>query len=157
MTMSCENCVNRREFLIRAAGTTGAAALLAACGDGALSSPISVRVPTDSIPSGSKKLVITVGDFSGLATVNRLVQVSTFVTAKRTGTDTFQAFSMACTHEGCLIGIVNNGQSFLCPCHSSRFANDGSVINGPTTGGSIGPLQKLSSTYDPATDQLTIG
>ena len=155
--MSCENCVNRREFLIRAAGTTGAAALLAACGDGVISNPNVTRVPTDSIPTPNNKLVITVASFSGLATVNRLVQVSTFITAKRTGTDTFQAFSMACTHEGCLIDIVNNGQSFQCPCHFSRFAGDGSVINGPNTGGSIGPLQKLPATYDPATDKLSIG
>ena len=67
------------------------------------------------------------------------------------------AFSMACTHEGNLIDIVNNGQSFQCPCHFSRFAGDGSVINGPNTGGSIGPLQKLPATYDPATDKLSIG
>ena len=96
--------------------------------------------------------------FPGLATVGRLVQVGSFQAAKRTGTSpaTFDAFSMACTHAGCITDIVN-AKEFDCPCHGSRFDVNGAVINGPFTGESIGPLQKLATSYDPATDQLTIG
>src|SRR5262245_39394776 len=155
--MPCEHCLNRRQFLTRTAGGAAIAAALVACGDGALSSPNSVRVPIDSIPSGNNKLVVTVGDFPELAIVGKLAKVGTFVAAGRTGADTFDALSMACTHEGCLIDIVNAGQSFECPCHSSRFTNTGAVINGPSTGGSISPLRQLPTSYDPATDALTIG
>ena len=156
--MPCENCINRRKFIARAAevaGAAGAAALLVACGDGQLAGPPSIeRVPPGG---GTKKLVVTVADFPGLATVNQLVRITnSFIAAKRTGTDTFDAFSMACTHAGCLVDIVS-GQTFHCPCHDSRFANDGSVINGPNTGERINPLQKLPTSYDPATDELTIG
>jgi Rieske Fe-S protein len=154
MSIACEHCINRRKFLARAAEAAGAAALLAACGDGQLAGPPSVpRVPPDA---GSTKLVITVADYPGLATLNELVAIPDFKAAKRTGPDTFDAFSMACTHAGCLIDIVN-GQTFHCPCHDSRFANDGSVINGPNTGERINPLQKFPTSYDPATDKLTIG
>ncbi|HEU4996468.1 MAG TPA: Rieske 2Fe-2S domain-containing protein [Gemmatimonadaceae bacterium] len=155
--MPCEHCLNRRQFLARTAGGAAVAAAIVACGDGALSNPNIVRVPVDSIPTGNNKLVITVADFPDLAVVGKLAKVSTFVAARRTGADTFEALSMACTHEGCLIDIVNAGQSFECPCHSSRFTNTGAVINGPNTGGAIGPLQKLPTSYDTATDALTIG
>ena len=70
---------------------------------------------------------------------------------KRTGVDTFDAFSMACTHEGCLVDITN-GQQFDCPCHGSRFDSDGLVLRDPATR----PLQKLATSYIQATDTLTI-
>jgi Rieske Fe-S protein len=157
MTMpfhSCHSCLNRREFLLRAAGTTGAAALLAACGDGVLSNPTVVRVSAGggNTPGGTQ-VIVTVGSIPQLATVGVLVQVpGAFIAAKRTGTGTFDAFSMACTHEGFLVNITN-GQRFDCPAHGSRFANDGSVLLGPATRA----LQKLPTSYDSATDKLTIG
>jgi len=154
MSMPCEHCINRRKFIARAAEAAGAVAILAACGDGQLAGPPSIpRVPPGG---GTSKLTITVADFPGLATTNQLVMVGQFQAAKRTGADTFDAFSMACPHAGCLIDIVN-GATFHCPCHNSRFANDGSVINGPDTGEHINSLQKLPTSYDPATDKLTIG
>jgi len=154
--MPCENCLNRREFLARSA--TGAAIVaIVACGDGQLSGPNSIqRVPPGGGNSGP--FTIKVADFPGLATVGRLVQVGGFQAAKRTAASpaTFVAFSMACTHAGCLVDIVNANE-FDCPCHGSRFDVNGAVINGPFTGESIGPLQKLATSYDPATDKLTIG
>ena len=149
IAMSCEFCVNRREFLVRAATTTGVAALLAACGDGVISNPLVRKVGG----IGSTKIAFTVASVPELANIDVLVQVpSAFIAAKRTGLDTFDAFSMACTHEGFLIEITN-GQRFDCPAHGSRFANDGSVVLGPATR----PLQKLPTSYDEATDTLTIG
>lgn len=42
-----------------------------------------------------------------------------------------RGFSAVCTHQGCLVGSVHNGQ-IICPCHGSRFdAQTGAVINGP--------------------------
>jgi Rieske Fe-S protein len=43
----------------------------------------------------------------------------------------YKAFSAVCTHQGCLVGSVTNGQ-IVCPCHNSGFsAADGSVLFGP--------------------------
>lgn len=41
------------------------------------------------------------------------------------------AFSPLCTHLGCAYHWDRDSAQFLCPCHGSRFANDGRVIDGP--------------------------
>ena len=44
---------------------------------------------------------------------------------------TFKAFSSVCTHEGCPVSKVADGQ-IICTCHNSHFSvSDGSVISGP--------------------------
>jgi len=39
------------------------------------------------------------------------------------------AISTTCTHLGCFVGIAETG--FACPCHGSRFDQDGNVTGGP--------------------------
>ena len=41
----------------------------------------------------------------------------------------FTAFSLKCTHLGCTVKA--DGQGFACPCHRSRFGQDGEVVHGP--------------------------
>ena len=41
----------------------------------------------------------------------------------------FTAFSLKCTHLGCTVKA--DGQGFACPCHGSRFGQDGDVVHGP--------------------------
>lgn len=134
--MPCRECVNRREFLAIAGGSAALAAL-GGCGDG-----ITIPVPS--------RLAIVVGDFPGLANIGQLVKVGDAHAVKRTDTTTFQAFSMFCTHEGCLTGL-SSGQ-FNCPCHGSQFNGDGTVKQGPASKS----LQQLPTSYNPATDTLTI-
>jgi len=49
----------------------------------------------------------------------------------------FEAISLVCTHLGCVVNSVETG--YACPCHGSRFDQDGNVLNGPAKQ----PLQKL--------------
>jgi cytochrome b6-f complex iron-sulfur subunit len=41
----------------------------------------------------------------------------------------FAAISTTCTHLGCIVGLADTG--FACPCHGSRFDQDGNVTGGP--------------------------
>ena len=49
----------------------------------------------------------------------------------RTNEQTAIAFSPACTHLGCAYHWEDEAQNFLCPCHTSVFGADGSVLRGP--------------------------
>jgi len=41
------------------------------------------------------------------------------------------AVSRRCTHLGCLLNYHEVENLLECPCHQSRFANDGQVLRGP--------------------------
>jgi glycine/D-amino acid oxidase-like deaminating enzyme/nitrite reductase/ring-hydroxylating ferredoxin subunit len=41
------------------------------------------------------------------------------------------AVSARCSHLGCIVAFNDAEQSWDCPCHASRFALDGSVLQGP--------------------------
>jgi cytochrome b6-f complex iron-sulfur subunit len=43
--------------------------------------------------------------------------------------DKLAAISTTCTHLGCIVGLSETG--FACPCHGSRFDQDGNVTGGP--------------------------
>ena len=51
-----------------------------------------------------------------------------------TGTG-YLALSAQCTHEGCDVAWVAEDQEAECPCHGSRFAGDGTVLNPPALAG----------------------
>jgi Rieske Fe-S protein len=138
ISRGCEACVSRRTFLAESAALAAVAAFFAACS------------PADLVgPSGS--VDVKVSDFPGLATMNQLVLIDGSRAAKRTGASTFAAWSRACTHEGTRVNL--SGTGFLCPNHGARFDNNGNVTLGPANR----PLVSLATSYDAATDTLTIG
>jgi len=49
----------------------------------------------------------------------------------RDDTGALHAVSARCTHLGCLVHFNDSERAWECPCHGSRFAVDGSVIQGP--------------------------
>jgi glycine/D-amino acid oxidase-like deaminating enzyme/nitrite reductase/ring-hydroxylating ferredoxin subunit len=53
------------------------------------------------------------------------------VAAARDSEGELHAVSPKCTHMGCLVNWNNGEESWDCPCHGSRFDNDGGVIHGP--------------------------
>lgn len=62
----------------------------------------------------------------------------------------FKAFTSVCTHQGCQVGKVEEGQ-IICGCHGSEFsAEDGSVTKGPATA----PLEEVPITV--AGDQISL-
>ena len=151
--MSCEDCLSRREFLARSSlAVAGAAsvAALAACGDGQFG-------PT-AIVSTAKSVSLKVGSIPALATTGQLARIpqdGVYIDVKRTGPSTFLAFSTICTHEQCDTNI--NGNTIICPCHDTQYDSDGHVTKQPTGGGSATSLPVYATSYDPASDTLTIG
>jgi glycine/D-amino acid oxidase-like deaminating enzyme/nitrite reductase/ring-hydroxylating ferredoxin subunit len=53
------------------------------------------------------------------------------VAAFRDDDGTVRAVSAVCTHLGCLVAFNPAERTWDCPCHGSRFATDGAVIEGP--------------------------
>ena len=47
------------------------------------------------------------------------------------------AYSLTCTHLGCTVEV--DGETFACPCHGSRYDQDGKVMKGPAQK----PLRRL--------------
>jgi cytochrome b6-f complex iron-sulfur subunit len=139
----CVSCISRRDFVAKAAALAAVTAFLQACGDGG-----GISDPTGTV-------TIKTTDFPGLATVNELVAVGGNRAVKRTGSVSFAAYSMRCTHESFQVDITASsaGNSFVCPAHGSRFDNNGNVTLGPASRN----LTVLATSYDATTDTLTIG
>ncbi len=53
------------------------------------------------------------------------------VAAYRDDRGAVTAVSPTCTHLGCQVGFNTAERSWDCPCHGSRFASDGTVLQGP--------------------------
>jgi cytochrome b6-f complex iron-sulfur subunit len=146
--MGCEDCLSRRQFLAKSAVAAAAAALVVGCGNGQIG-PTAYQPPSSG--SSSNGNTIKVSDFPSLANVGTLVQIDSYQAVKRTGAATFAAYSMVCTHQGCLTQLSSN--MFFCPCHGAEFDSSGQVIRGPASR----PLGQYTTSYDATTDTLTIG
>ena len=93
--------------------------------------PRHVTVPLADVPRGG---VLVLPD-QGLA-----------VTRLRDGQ--VRALDLTCTHLGCRVTATESG--FTCPCHGSRFNEQGEVLTGPAAR----PLRTLACHED--TDTVTV-
>ncbi|MGE5101412.1 MAG: ubiquinol-cytochrome c reductase iron-sulfur subunit [Deltaproteobacteria bacterium] len=153
--MSCEHCLNRRDFFAKSA--LAAAALLAAqaCGDGQIGPPAPQSVAGDPLLPLGGPVTIKLSDYPALANTGVIVEIPKERTVMRTGPSTFLALSRLCSHQQCDIDI--KGDHFECPCHGSQFTATGQVIRGPNIASPpIGPLRSLNVTVDQAGGTLTI-
>lgn len=64
----------------------------------------------------------------------------------------FRAFAITCPHLGCSYAFDDGKKHFVCPCHGSEFALDGSVLHGPATS----PLSHLTWRPTPAGDEIDV-
>jgi len=133
----------RRQFCeaCTAAGVAalgGALATLSGCGGGG--GPTSANgISAPALPriSGSvagSAVQVTIDAASPLASAGSAALVTSGLgnlLVARTGADTFVALTAMCTHMACT--ITGFDQSYVCPCHGSRFDTSGRVLNGPAT------------------------
>ena len=79
------------------------------------------------------QLVLRLSDNPELGKVGgwKLVQVGTEQVIVANTDKGIVALSAACPHRGCPVGYNAEAKQFVCPCHNSRFDEDGKVVRGP--------------------------
>lgn len=108
----------------------GAAALgvVAACSSGGSASGGSAGGQSSDLPEGAPGTVL--GPVSDVPVGGGVVFADQQVVVTQPDPGRFQGLSTVCPHQGCSVNAVRDGQ-VICPCHGSRFALDGAVLQGP--------------------------
>ncbi len=115
-------CLDRRSVL-RSAALAGGAVTLAACGG---SSNGSSNGSESSGPT-------TLGPVGEVPVGGGAVFPDANVVVAQPSDGSYVAYSATCTHQGCQVGEVVDGE-IVCPCHGSHFATeDGAAVTGPAT------------------------
>jgi nitrite reductase/ring-hydroxylating ferredoxin subunit len=110
---------SRREFFVAGCAAIGAATA------GFAVSTFRYLVPTVLYEPPARFTVGRPGEFPpGSATFLEDRRLFVF-----NGADGFFAISSVCTHLGC--NVKRGGPGFECPCHGSRFDENGRVVQGP--------------------------
>lgn len=129
---------SRRAWLA-GVGAVGASAVLAACGPDDAGGPGTSGPPAgngndpvtgngNNPPEGPSDTVVATTD--EIEVGGGVVNGANRVVVTQPAAGEFRGFSAVCTHQGCIVATVSNGEIF-CACHGSRFsAADGSVLVG---------------------------
>ena len=137
--------MNRRRALTGVAAAGIGAPLLAACGGDDSGGSSTATEPEESAETdsgdggdgggsgGSGSSAGSLGPTSDVPVGGGRVFADEEVVVTQPSKGDFKAFSAICTHQGCVVGKVEDN-SILCPCHGSAFSGeDGSVTTGPAT------------------------
>jgi Rieske Fe-S protein len=71
------------------------------------------------------------------------------VAVYRDAAGVLSAISSVCPHRGCDVAWNGHDKQWVCPCHGSRFAPDGSVVRGPA----VSPLSAVPLPADPVRER----
>lgn len=149
--LGCAGC-SRRAVLRGLAAA--AATVLAGCPDGSISGDAG---PDPSTTMCGDDLCLDLDDPRNAALTS--VDGSLIVTAPRdrilvvrTSPTAALAVSDICTHASCGVRYDRVNRVFICPCHGSKYALSGAVLQGPA----IRPLAKYQSQLDLGAHRLTI-
>ena len=135
-----------RRTVLQASGLIAVGGLVAACSGGSDAAATSSAPGSSAAATGAASPTAAASSAAASsAAAGALAQVSDIpvgsgliiadpaVVITHPEDGTIKAFSAICTHQGCLVGSVEDNE-IICPCHNSRFsATDGSVIQGPAT------------------------
>lgn len=81
-------------------------------------------VPDDGVP----RQFPVIKDRKDAWTYSPNERVGAVFLIRQPGSETVEAFNVVCPHAGCFIGFDDQNNLFQCPCHTSAFALDGSII-----------------------------
>jgi Rieske Fe-S protein len=119
-----------RRMMLRGATVGGVALpLLAACGGGDSNAKSGDSSSSEgSGGSGSAGVTVPASD---VPVGGGMVVAKDKVVVCQPSKGDFKAYTAVCTHQGCTVGKVEDGQ-IVCPCHGSHFSiEDGSPVSGP--------------------------
>lgn len=123
--------LNRR-VVLSAAGLTGVALVVSACGSGGSSAK--APSPTTS-PSATAKAPTVLGNTMAIPVGGGVIYPDQAVVVTQPKAGVYKGFSAICPHQGCTVGQIAQGL-IICPCHLSTFSiTDGSVQQGPAQSG----------------------
>ncbi|HBW57778.1 MAG TPA: cytochrome B6 [Oscillatoriales bacterium UBA8482] len=120
--------MKRREFV----GLVGVGSMMplaiAACSSGTKENPTVTSPRSDGF--------VAVGTVSDLTAKGQLLAEKTplgkvLVIQDPTNTNQVKAVNPICSHAGCAVTWEKDQNVFVCPCHDSKFAGDGKVLQGP--------------------------
>ena len=135
--------MDRRTFLGWVGVGTLASSLpmiLAACTSKEEESPVISETPNKDSPVAIDTSVREDG-FQALGTVKQLDQegkildktnaAQAVLIFRNPEDNNLSALNPKCPHQSCTVDIKSEDKLLACPCHGSKFAFDGTVINGP--------------------------
>lgn len=143
----CTGC-SRRQFVSGSLLMAIGAVLTDACGDGQIGA-------SNTAILGSVDFIITLSQYPALANVGGIVRIngtSSPVAVARVATDTYQAYSMRCPHQGTTVNIRNG--AFLCPNHGAAFDVNGNWVSSKQRTSS---LTRVPVLYDATAGTLKLG
>lgn len=109
---------------------TGIAAIgaVAACGGGTTTDDGGGQQEAGDAPQGAPGT--TLGPASEVPVGGGKIYSEEQIVVTQPAAGQFTGLSVTCTHQGCAVSSITDGQ-IVCPCHGSRFALDGAVVQGP--------------------------
>lgn len=124
------NIFNRRSFMTK----SGTLILAAALGD-LVFSCASKKNPLSPETHQTIILDLSKPEYGALNTVGEAIKVARAggekpVIVRRDSTTQVSAFSSQCTHMGCEVPLPS-GNVITCPCHGSKYDQNGNLISGP--------------------------
>jgi Rieske Fe-S protein len=131
--------VSRRRFCAGACQVASGATLatfFTACGGGSPTSPggggnvASLGVVSGRFSSGRVDVTIAGTALASDGGAVLVDSVAGVFLLSRTGANAFTAIEGICTHEGCRVTDAD-GDTYVCPCHGSRYTRTGQVVRGP--------------------------
>ena len=134
--------IHRRTILAGSLAATSTIALAACAADAPVAETSPPSASVDQAPSEvSGEIFLASIDEIPVGTGKKImVDESLTILVTHPKQDQFRAFSATCTHSGCIVSGVQDGQ-IACGCHGARFNTDSGE---PEQGPARSPLGKIS-------------
>ena len=142
-------CITRRGFCVAACQVSSGvtlATLFSGCGGGSPTSPgggapSPLGVLQGQFANGRVQVPVS-GSLSQDGGAVLVDSIAGVFLLSRASASAFTAVDAVCTHEGCTVN-GQDGSTYVCPCHGSRYNRNGQVVAGPA----MANLRQYATTF----------